>query len=95
MSQMKQRTIADWSAMSTWIKWGNRNQEYTFPTNSIGIRTDGTAETKPNSKYSNSVNLCQLPNLHFQCQVHLLDINKINEHYNPSIQTKTYLKVSL
>lgn len=34
-------------------------QEITFPTNNIGIKKDGTAATKPRSKYSNSVKLCQ------------------------------------
>jgi hypothetical protein len=42
-------------------KKGNKNQECTFPTNSIGIKKEGTAETNPRSRYSNSVNLCQLP----------------------------------
>jgi hypothetical protein len=33
---------------------------FTFPTNSIGNKKEGTAETNPISKYSHSVKLCQL-----------------------------------
>lgn len=40
-------------------------KEFTFPTKSIGIKKEGTAETNPKSRYSNSVKLCQLPKLTF------------------------------
>jgi len=39
----------------------NKNTEFTLPTKSIVIKKEGTAETNPRSRYSNSVNLCQLP----------------------------------
>jgi hypothetical protein len=33
-------------------------KEVTFPTINIGIRIAGTADTKPRSKYSNSLKFC-------------------------------------
>ena len=53
--------LMDFSIKRKSKKGLNKVEEFTFPTKSIGIKKEGTAETNPKSRYSNSVNLCQLP----------------------------------